>query len=263
MKPLRTLLVTLVLLPVLAWPGLTLADVIEKPVTLPNGLGSGVLFMNDDLDKMTAGVIVVHEWWGLNQYVRDRARLLAKRGYVALAVDMYGNGRVATHPKDAKAMMQAALAEPEKMKARFDAAKSILRDQQYVVDKRIFAVGYCFGGGVVLNMARAGEDLAGVAVFHGSLGTDKPMQPGTFKGRVFIATGLADPFVPHQQIESVVKELTDAGVSYELLTFPGAKHAFTNPKADEYGRRFDLPMAYDPKADRISWRALLDFLDQS
>lgn len=263
MNPLKSLLAALALLSLLIAPGLAGADVVEKPVTLPNGLGSGVLFMDDDLDKMTGGVIVVHEWWGLNQYVRDRARLLAKEGYVALAVDMYGNGKVATHPKDAKAMMQAAMAHPDTIKARFDAAKSILRNQQYVKDSRIFAVGYCFGGGLVLNLARQGEDLAGVAVFHGSLATDKPMQPGTFKGRVFIATGLADPLVPRDQIQSVVKELTDANVSYELLTFPGAKHAFTNPKADEYGRRFDLPMAYDPRADRISWRALLNFLGQT
>lgn len=262
MKPWSPLLTALLMVVALACPGLSNADVLRSPVTLPNGLGDGQLFMSDDLDTTTAGIILVHESWGLNQYARDRARLLAKAGYVVLALDLY-SGKVATHPNDAKALMDAAKADPQGIKARFDAAKVILRSEQYVDDKRLFAVGYGFGGTVVLNMARDGEDLAGVAAFSAPLSTDHPMQPGTFKGRVFIATGLADPRVPAQQIQAATDEMNHAGVSLKLLTFAGAKHEFTNPKADEYGRRFDLPDAYDPKADRISWQALLDFIKQS
>lgn len=262
MKPWRPLLTALLLAVALACPGLSFAKVLDTTVTLPNGLGDGVLFMRDDQDTVGAGVILVHESWGLNQYARDRARMLAEAGYVVLAVDLY-NGKVATHPKDAKAQMEAAAADPKGIKARFDAARKILRSEEYVNDKRLFAVGYGFGGSVVLNLARDGEDLAGVAAFSAPLATDHPMQPGTFKGRVLVATGLADPLVPAQQIQAFTEEMNHAGVSLKLLTFAGAKHEFTNPKADEYGRRFDLPDAYDPKADRISWQALLDFLKQS
>ena len=138
-----------IVLSLLMLSGIAIADVVEKTVKLPGDLGKGVLFMDEDLDRTTAGVIVVHEWWGLNDYARNRARLLAEEGYVALAVDMYGDGQVASHPKDAKAFMEQALSEPEKLTARFNAAKTILRDQQYVDDDRVFAVGYCFGGGVV------------------------------------------------------------------------------------------------------------------
>lgn len=238
-------------------------DVIQRDVRLPGGLGTGVLFMDESLDKMTAGVIVVHEWWGMNDYVRNRARMLAEEGYVAFTVDMYGNNKVANHPQDAKTFMEQALADPEKMTERFNAAKAILRDQQYVIDDRIFAVGYCFGGGVVLEQARQGNDLAGVASFHGPLGTQHRAEPGDIKARILVATGQADAMVPPEQVSALVSELTHAGARFELLSFPDAKHGFTNPKADENGRRFDLPLAYDPQADRASWSALLDFIDQS
>ncbi|ASK33177.1 dienelactone hydrolase family protein [Alloalcanivorax mobilis] len=240
--------------------GTALADVIQRDVTLPDGLGQGVLFMDDDLDKVTAGVIVVHEWWGMNDYVRNRARMLAKEGYVAFTVDMYGNNKVANHPKDAKTFMEQALAEPELMTRRFNAAKAILRDQQYVDDARLFAVGYCFGGGVVLEQARKGNDLAGVASFHGSLGTHHRAAAGDIKARVLVATGQADPMSPPEQVSALVQELTAAGARFELLSYPGAKHGFTNPKADENGKRFDLPLAYDKEADLSSWSALLDFI---
>jgi len=267
MTPLRTLLATLVALPALVCSGLAQADVIQQPVTLPDGQGTGVLFINADQSRITAGVIIVHERWGLDQYARDRARMLAEEGYEALAVDVYGNGEVAGHPDDAEQMVKQALAQPQVVKERFDAAKSILRDQQYVDDKRIFAIGYGFGGGIVMDMVRQGEDLAGAAVFSAPLAAappfDTPLQEGTFKGRLFIAAGLSDKLVPRAQIDALVNELTAANVSFELLTFPGAQHAFTNPKADEYGRRFDLPLKYDPGADRTSWQALLDFIDHT
>ena len=152
------------------------AEVIETPVTLPDNLGAGVLYTNSKVKKPTAGVIVVHEWWGLNEYARGRARQLAQEGYSAIAVDMYGTGKVADHPKDAQAFMEKALAEPEKMNARFNAAKAILLQQKMVDKDRLYALGYCFGGGVVLNQARMGNDLYGVASFHGSLGTDHPAE---------------------------------------------------------------------------------------
>ncbi|GAA5125707.1 dienelactone hydrolase family protein [Alloalcanivorax gelatiniphagus] len=237
------------------------AKVIEQDIKLPGGAGDGVLFMDDDLDRTTAGVIVVHEWWGLNDYARNRARLLASEGYVALAVNLYEQGQVASHPKDAKAFMEQAQAHPERTTRRIDAARKLLREQQYVDNDRIFAVGYCFGGGVVLEQARQGSDLAGVASFHGPLGTEHPLQAGIFNGKVLVATGQADPMVPAEQVSALVDEMTAAGVAFQLLSFPGVQHGFTNPRADRLGRRFELPLAYDRHADDISWGALKDFID--
>ena len=236
------------------------ADIIETPVTLPDNLGTGVMYLNDKQKEPSAGVIVVHEWWGLNDYARDRARMLAKEGFVALAVDMYGTGKVATHPKDATAFMESALAEPEKMNARFEAARKMLLKQQQVDPKRLFAIGYCFGGAVVLNQARRGADLAGVASFHGSLGTQTPAQAGQINAKVMVATGQADPMVPAEQVSQFVSEMTAAGVDLRLLSFPGVKHSFTNPGADAVAKRFELPVGYDAHADLTSWDALMDFM---
>ncbi|MDX1804667.1 MAG: dienelactone hydrolase family protein [Alcanivorax sp.] len=250
----------LLLLTLTLFSSAALAKIIETRVTLPNGLGHGIMFLNDDYSDPGPGVIVVHEWWGLNEYARNRARMLAKAGYVALAVDMYGNGKVATHPKDAKSFMTAALAHPDQVNARFDAARALLLRQQQVDPKRLYAIGYCFGGGIVLQQARRGVDLAGVASFHGSLGTNHRAKPGQIKAKVLVATGQADPTVPPAQVKAFVNEMLDAGVDLRLLSFPGVKHSFTNPQADELGQRFSLPLAYNAHADQASWKALLDFI---
>lgn len=236
------------------------AEVQERRITLPDDLGSAVLYEDTDNQQRTAGIIVVHEWWGLNDYARDRARQLAEQGYVAVAVDMYGHGKVATHPKDATAFMEAAFAEPEKMNARFNAARDVLLTHKQVDGNRLFAVGYCFGGAVVLNQARQGSNLAGVASFHGSLGTKTPAKPGEIKARLLVATGEADPMVPPSQVAAFVEEMIQAGAHLQLLAFPGARHSFTNPGATAVGKKHDMPLAYDAAADRQSWQALLDFL---
>ncbi|TNF34609.1 MAG: dienelactone hydrolase family protein [Gammaproteobacteria bacterium] len=229
----------------------------ETAVTLPDNLGTAVLYTPRWAMKARPGVIVVHEWWGLNDYARSRARQLAAEGYPAIAVDMYGTGKVADHPDNAMAFMNAALAEPEKMNARFDAARAILEQQGKADSARIYAIGYCFGGAVVLNQARLGKDLAGVASFHGSLGTKTPAQAGTVKARVLVATGGADPMVPAEQVGAFMSEMTTAGVNVQLLSFPGVKHSFTNPGATAVGQQFNMPLAYDEAADRSSWAALL------
>lgn len=245
------------LLVVLAMPAL--AEIKERQMALPDNLGTAVLYTAKG-KKPGPGVIVVHEWWGLNDYARQRARQLAEAGYTAIAVDMYGHGKVADHPKDATAFMQAAFAEPEKMTARFNAARSILATERNVDEARIYAVGYCFGGAVVLNQARQGADLAGVASFHGSLGTNSPAEPGAVKARILVATGGADPMVPAQQVGQFVTEMSTAGARLELLSFPGVVHSFTNPGATEVGQRHNMPLAYDEAADKASWKALMEFI---
>ena len=238
------------------------ADITETAITLPNDLGSATLYSNQNQTSANAGVIVIHEWWGLNQYAKDRARMLAEEGYTAIAVDMYGHGEVADHPEDAQGFMQAALAEPEKVNARFNAAKDILRQQKQVDAERVYAMGYCFGGAVVLNQTRMGSDLAGVASFHGNLSAAVEAKPGDIKAKVLVAHGGADPFVPVQQASGFIKEMLTLGVELEFLNYPQAVHSFTNPGATEKGEKFNLPLAYDKQADTESWDAFLDFIDE-
>ena len=173
---------------------------------------------------------------------------------------MYGHGKVADHPKDAQAFMQAAMAEPEKVGARFNAARAALAAESNVDPDRIYGVGYCFGGAVVLHQARMGADLAGVASFHGSLGTDNPAEKGAVKARILVATGGADPMVPPEQVGSFVTEMSAAGADLKLMSFPGVVHSFTNPGATEVGKTYDMPLAYDEHADQASWKALMEFI---
>lgn len=254
---------SLILIPLILLAGPALAEIVETPVTLPDDLGSGVLYSNSETRGETAAVIVVHEWWGLNDFARYQARRLAEAGYVALAVDMYGNGKVAEHPKDAEAFMNAALSEPEKMAARFDAARALLRQHKQVDENRLFAVGYCFGGGVVLEQARRGVDMAGMASFHGSLGTRERAEPGAVKARLLVATGGADPMAPPEQVGKLAEEMTAAGADLQLLVFPEARHSFTNPAATEKGKKYGMPLEYNRDADRRSWQALMDMIEAS
>lgn len=236
------------------------AVVVEKPVRFADGLGGGVLYYDDAVAAPAAGVVVVHEWWGLNDYSRRRARQLAEQGYPSFAVDLYGHGKVAEHAADAKAFMEAALQEPERMHERFEQARRVLAEQGQVPRARQYAIGYCFGGAVVLNEARAGADLAGVASFHGSLGSPNPVQPGAVSARLLVATGGADPMVPPEQVAAFAREMSEAGVRFDLLSFPGVLHGFTNPEATAAGKANGLPLAYDEAADRESWAALLRLL---
>ncbi|AKH68443.1 dienelactone hydrolase-like enzyme [Spongiibacter sp. IMCC21906] len=236
------------------------AGVKEQTVTLPNNLGSGVVYQSDKKAQQGPAVVVVHEWWGLNDYARSRAKMLAEAGYTAIAVDMYGTGKIADHPKDATAFMNAALAEPEKMNARFDAAMAILAKQPGVNKDKLYAIGYCFGGGVVLNQARRGLDLAGVASFHGALATKTRATPGTVKAEILVATGGADPMVPAKQVAALTGEMASAGVKLTVLNFPDAKHSFTNPGSTAVGKKYDMPLAYNEAADKESWAALMQML---
>jgi dienelactone hydrolase len=219
----------------------------------------GYLAYDDQVQGRRPGVLVVHEWWGLNDYARKRARMLAKLGYTALAVDMYGGGRTADHPEDAGKFSGELRKNMEGAKARFEAAMQLLKDEPTVDPENVAAIGYCFGGGVVMEMARMGLPLDGVASFHGTLGTDHPAEKGKVKAKVLVMTGGDDPFVPKDQVKSFEQEMAAAGVDYKLISYPGAKHSFTNPGADEYGRKFNLPLVYDEKADKASWAELQAF----
>lgn len=220
----------------------------------------GYIAYDDSTDEKRPGILVVHEWWGHNEYARNRARQLAELGYTALAVDMYGNGQQADHPKDAKRLSSAVMSNLPEAKARFEAALQILKDDKSVDSSQVAAIGYCFGGGVVLQMARMGLDLKGVASFHGSLGTEKPVKKGVIKAKIFVANGEADPFTTAEQITAFKKEMDVAKVSLDFHSYANAKHAFTNPDADLYGKKFGLPLEYNAEADKQSWRDMQKFL---
>lgn len=220
----------------------------------------GWIAYDDAAKGKRPAVLVVHEWWGLNAYARKRANMLAESGYVALAVDMYGDGRQAQHPDEAGKFVSEIAKNRPVAKARFEAAMDLLRKQQNVDAGKLAAIGYCFGGGVVLNMAREGADLKGVAAFHGGLATDTPAQSGKVKARVRVFTGADDKMIPAAQVEGFKQEMEAAGVDYKVVSYPGAMHSFTNPDADELGKKFNMPIAYNAAADRDSWERLQSFL---
>lgn len=219
----------------------------------------GYLAYDDDTKGKRPGILVVHEWWGLNEHARSSARKLAEAGYVALAVDMYGEGKVARHPDDAGRFSGEVRKNMAVGRERFLAAKKLLQEHRYADPDKIGAIGYCFGGGVVLQMARDGVDLDGVVSFHGSLATDDPAQPGDVKGKILVLTGGDDKFVPPEQVEAFEKEMKEAGADYRMVSYPHARHSFTDPEADENAKKFGLPLGYDAEADRKSWAEMKSF----
>lgn len=220
----------------------------------------GYFAYDDSLSKRRAGILVVHEWWGHNDYARIRARQLAKLGYTALAVDMYGDGKQAAHPKDASAFSSKLKNNLPLMQERFRAALKLLKDHDTVLNTRIAAIGYCFGGGVVLEMARRGEKLKGVISFHGSLGTKEPAKKGKVRAKILVLNGEADPFVKAEHITTFKQEMTQAGVEYKFVSYPYAKHAFSNPAATYLGKKFGLPLEYNLEADSKSRKEMKRFL---
>lgn len=220
----------------------------------------GYIAYDDAVKGKRPAVLVVHEWWGHNDYARKRANMLAELGYVALAVDMYGDGKQALHPDDAGKFAGEVSKNKPMAKARFEAAMKVLRKNKLVDAHKLAAVGYCFGGSVVLNMAREGEDLKGVASFHGGLATDAPAQTGKVKAQIRSFTGADDKMIPAAQVEGFKQEMEKAGVNYKTVVYPGVMHSFTNPDADEYANKFSLPLAYNAEADKDSWAQLQVFL---
>lgn len=219
----------------------------------------GLIAWDDAAMGVRPGVLVVHEWWGHNEHARNQAVRLAEAGYVGFALDMYGQGKVATHPKDAEAFMNETMKDPGLIPARFNAALEQLKQDPHVDAEKIAAIGYCFGGAVVLGMARSGADLDAVASFHGALGTSAPGQSGKIKARILVLTGGADPMVPPEAVESFKAEMKAAGADFQVISYPGAKHGFTNPDAAKAGME---ALAYDAKADKESWAEMLKLFKQ-
>ncbi|MDD9983290.1 MAG: dienelactone hydrolase family protein [Gammaproteobacteria bacterium] len=199
------------------------------------------------------GVLVVHEWWGLDDYIRGRARMLAELGYTALAVDMYGDGQTAPNPDGAAALMNAVLGDMEAGTARLRVAYDVLAGHSAADAARMAAIGYCFGGAMVLHCARIGMDLKGVVSFHGSLGSTHKPEKGKVKAKVLVCHGAADTFVSDEEIAGFKQEMTDAGADWRFIAYDGALHGFSNPHATANGEKYGLPLAYDEAVDKRSW----------
>lgn len=220
----------------------------------------GYIAYDDAIKGKRPGVLVVHEWWGHNEHARDSARRLAELGYTAMAVDMYGDGKTADHPKTAGEYATAVRTNLPTMTSRFHAARRTLAKHQTVDGKRMAAIGYCFGGSVVLEMARQGDDLAGVVSFHGALNTSAPAQPGKVKAKVLVLTGENDKMITSDSIAAFKREMDAAQADYKVIVYPGATHSFTVLAADDNAKKFGLPMAYHPEATKASWDEMKTFL---
>lgn len=219
----------------------------------------GYISYDENKKGKRPGVIVVHEWWGHNEYTRERADMLAELGYVALAIDMYGNGKQAEHPKDAGKFSGMVMQNIDVAKARFDAAMTVLKADPHVNADEIAAIGYCFGGSVVLTMANLGEDLDAVAAFHS--GVQLPVMPNNrLKAKVLVCNGAADPFVSPESVTAYKAAMDSINADYKYIAYPDAKHAFTSKEADSLGEKFNLPLAYQKEADEKSWAELKSLL---
>ncbi len=213
---------------------------------------------DENIEGKRPMVLVVHEWWGLNEYAKMRARELAKLGYIAMAVDMYGDGKMGDDPTAALNLATPFYMKPETAKPIFDAAVNKLKEYSQADASKIGAIGYCFGGAQVLNLAKLGQDLKGVVSFHGNL-TVVPANKDLLKAQVLVCHGGADPFVPQTEVDLFKKQMDSIGAKYTLKVYEGATHAFTNPNATAMGEKFKMPIKYDAAADSASWKDMKDF----
>jgi dienelactone hydrolase len=219
----------------------------------------GHLYYDDATSGKRPGVIVVHEWWGLNDYAKRRAEMLAGLGYAAFALDMYGDQKVTTHATDAKGWSTQITANTDAWRRRALAGLDALKADRRVDPQRLAAVGYCFGGSTVMQMAYAGADLDGVVSFHGSLPTPVEGEGKQIKASILAAHGGADAFVPPEKVAAFQSALEAAKADWEFVSYGGAVHAFSNPDAASYG--IDN-LRYDERADKRSWAAMKAFLEE-
>jgi dienelactone hydrolase len=215
---------------------------------------------DESKEGIRPAVLVVPEWWGLNDYAKMRATELAKLGYIAMAIDVYGNGKTADNPDSAGAYAMPFYQNPQKAKARIDAAIEKIKSYAQTDASNVAAVGYCFGGGMLLNVVRLGTDLKGVVSFHGSLiGT--PANKDLLKAKILVCHGGADPFVPLAEADNFKKQMDSISAVYTFKEYAGATHAFTNPNATAMGEKFKMPIAYNAAADTASWKDMKEFFN--
>ena len=245
----------------LFFPTVSHAEIRSELITYKQGdtVLEGYLAYDDAVAGRRPGVIVVHDWMGFSSFVQEKAKKLAELGYIALAVDIYGEG---VRPQNTdEAATQAGIYKNDRdlLRRRAQAGYDVLKSCPFTDLHRIAAMGYCFGGTTVLEMARSGLDLKGVVSFHGGLDTTHPEDARKIKAKVLALHGADDPYVPPQQVQAFQKEMNDAKVDWQMIFYSGAVHAFTNKAA---GNDNSKGVAYNPKADQRSWEAMKQFFEE-
>ncbi|WP_424946706.1 dienelactone hydrolase family protein [Candidatus Spongiihabitans sp.] len=223
----------------------------------------GYLAWDADVKTRRPGIIVIHEWWGLDAHMRGRADQLARQGYCAFAIDMYGDGRVAENLEQAKEASGVVYGDMEMGAARLQAGYDALLQQPQVDAERTAAIGYCFGGAMVLHMARIGLPLRAVASFHGALRSHHQPVVGQVKARVLVCHGGDDAMVSMDDVAAFKQEMDDAGADYEVIVHAGAQHGFTNKQADVNAEKYGIAVGYNAQAQRESWAAMTALFERS
>ncbi|MCB2144998.1 MAG: dienelactone hydrolase family protein [Deltaproteobacteria bacterium] len=252
----------LILLLLILSTGTAFAKVVSQSIAYTeDGVSlEGYLAYDDTVSGKAPGILVVHEWWGLNDYVRSRAEQLARMGYVAFALDMYGKGKSTEHPDQAAAWMKAINANMDQWLKRAMAGLDVLKKQPRVDTRRMAAIGYCFGGATVQVLAYGGADLKGVVSFHGSLIPPSAEQAGrTTQAKILICHGAQDPMNTPEAMTAYVNAMNASTIDWQLIVYGGARHSFTNPDAD---KRSMAALAYSPSADRRSWQQMTNFFNE-
>lgn len=242
------------------------AGVVGKIVNYKAGNAElvGYIAYDNSIKGKRAGVIVVPDWWGVGDFARDRANALAKMGYTAMVMDVYGNGTYIERPDQAGALMNGFTEDAKAMTARFDATYKTLAKQQTVDKKRMAAIGFSLGGLVVLEMARQGKDLDAVASIWGVVAkAGKPAKKGQVKASVLLQQPAEDGWAPIDAVKNVEQEMKAAGAKVRVIVYPGTVHAFSRPDATQRAEKYKLGIRYDAEADKQSWKDLTAFLAQS
>jgi dienelactone hydrolase len=233
----------------------------EEVVTyISNGVSlKGFVVYDQSIQGKRPAILVVPEWWGLNDYAKNRARQLAELGYIAMAIDVYGDGITASNPQQAQELASPFYKNPQLAKSRLDAALSKVKEFKQTDSTNLAAIGYCFGGSVVLNSAKLGINLKGVVSFHGGL-TGVPATKNLLKAQILVCHGANDKFVPEKDVADFKHSLDSIGAEYIFKVYPNATHAFTNPDATKTGKQFNMPIEYNEAADKASWIEMKNFL---
>jgi dienelactone hydrolase len=258
----KTLAVSIAVAMLVASASASTAEVRTEVVEYRHGdaVLEGYMAYDDSVKGKRPGVLVVHEWMGHNPYVRMRAERLARLGYAAFALDMYGKGVLAKDAKEAAALAGIYKGDRKRMRTRAAAGLGVLARHPAVDPSRIAAIGYCFGGTTVLELARGGADVRAVVSFHGGLDTPEPGDAGNIRGKVLVLHGGDDPYVPPAQVAAFQEEMRRGGVDWQFVAYGGAVHSFTNPEA---GGDNSKGAAYNERADRRSWEAMKAFFSET
>lgn len=242
---------------------LSLAEVKTKPVdyTYDGTTFKGFVVYDDAAKEKRPGVVVVHEWWGLNDYAKKRAEMLAKLGYVAFCADMYGDGAVTEHPTKAREMATAARKNKDAWLGRAKAAIETFQKQEQVDPKQIAIMGYCFGGSTALLVALGGhEDVKAAISFHGALPTPTAEEVKKVKAKILVCHGADDPFIAEEIVTKFKAAFDDAKVPYTFESYPDTVHSFTVKEADAKEIK---GMAYNEAADKKSWASMQKVLKEA